>query len=163
VEDPVRILSRIFLIMAVVAVTLLCSPPAASSLEPGAELTGIKITGSGQDAVVVIDTDRPVTFSSHTMPTLLRAVVDLPGTGPGKFASPLPVNSDLISSLAIVRKTINDVPVTRILLTLRHDATLRVVADPLDRRRLYATLRSSGPAATRASGSRPGTYGEQSQ
>jgi len=138
---------------------------AAATARGSAELSapvvkGIRVYGSGDDFGVEITADRDLVYTCTKIPPLLRVVIDLPLTEPGRPDTDYRVDSAMISTIRLEKKSINDVPITRIAVNLSEDADYSARLDPVDKKKLTLTLRRnraavSAAAVTEESGTLP--------
>jgi len=128
----------------------------SSALQPAPTVKGIRVYGSGDDFGVEITADRDLVYSCTKIPPLLRVVIDLPLTEPGRPDTDYRVDSAMISTIRLEKKSINDDLVTRIAVNLIEDADYAARLDPLDRKKLTLTLHRNRPASpTAASAAAP--------
>jgi AMIN domain-containing protein len=95
----------------------------------------------GEATVFEIRADRPLTYNFYLMPELWKGIIDLPNVDPGQVEPVRPITAGLIKRVAVRRKEVNEVPVTRVVFDLSREVEMAVVADPLDKGKLVATFR----------------------
>lgn len=132
-------MQRLRLLLAALMVGLLCAS-ASGGAETAPLFKGVKVIKYGEDLGVEISTDRDIVYSCSKMPQLLRVVIDLPGTDPGRSDALYKVQSSLISTIRLQKKSINDVTVTRISVNLAEDADFTTRVDAADKTKLTVLL-----------------------
>ena len=105
----------------------------------------IRVFRSGDGLGVEVSADKSFEFTCTKMPQLLKIVIDLPCTEPGRADIVYKYKSNLISDVRLEKKTINDVLVTRVSVNLREDADFTARVDPSDNRKLTVLLHKSAP------------------
>jgi type IV pilus assembly protein PilQ len=92
-----------------------------------ATLSAITVSGQGDDAVVLISADKPLTYTSYQMTEPNRAVIDLSLTEEGSITSPIDVNAGNIKKIYLTRQTLPEGVITRleIYLEKEHEFFLR--------------------------------------
>jgi len=127
----------------------------SSAAQPVPTVKGIRVYGSGDDFGVEITADRDLVYSCTKIPPLLRIVIDLPLTEPGRPDTDYRVDSAMISTIRLEKKSINDDLVTRIAVNLTEDADYAARLDPVDRKKLTLTLRRNRAASTASPAAAP--------
>jgi hypothetical protein len=135
-------MQRLRLLLAALMVGLL-GASACGAAETAPLFKGVKVIKYGEDLGVEISTDRDIVYSCSEMPQLLRVVIDLPGTDPGRPDALYKVQSSLISTIRLQKKSINDVTVTRISVNLAEDADFTARVDAADKTKLTVLLRKA--------------------
>ncbi len=139
-------MGRLKVLPAALLAGILCIPAWGMAAEPGPVMKGIRVVRSGENLGVEITADRNLDYSISKMPQLLRIVVDLPRTDPGRPDTVYKVESAAISSIRIEKKTINDVMVTRVSINLAEDADfVPPRPDPVDRKKVIVFLTKPAP------------------
>jgi len=108
---------------------------------------GIRVFRAGDGLGVEISADKNFEFTCTKMPQLLKIVIDLPRTEPGRSDIVYKYKSALISEVRLEKKTINDVLVTRVSVNLIEDADFTARIDPSDSSKLTVLLHKSAPVA----------------
>jgi hypothetical protein len=123
---------------------------------------GIRVFRTGDGLGVEISADKKLEFTCTKMPQLLKIVIDLPRTEPGRSDVIYKYKSALISDVRLEKKTINDVLVTRISVNLIEDADFTARIDPSDASKMTVLLHKSAtvPAAV-VSATTPGGTGSE--
>jgi hypothetical protein len=137
-----------WIVMAVLLVVY--APSWLRAEEPLSVVKGIRVFRSGDGLGVEISADKDVTFTCTKMPQLLKIIVDLPRTDPGRPDIVYKYKSALISDVRLEKKTINNVPVTRVSVNLAEDADFTAQVDPSDSRKMTLLLHKSAPVPSAA-------------
>jgi hypothetical protein len=147
----------------VMAIVLGLSAPSWLHAEgPPPTVKGIRVFRSGDGLGVEISADKNFEFTCTKMPQLLKIVIDLPRTEPGRSDIIYKYKSALISDVRLEKKTINDVLVTRVSVNLIEDADFTARIDPADSSKLTVLLHKTAPVAALApSAATPGGAGSQ--
>lgn len=132
-------------IAAILVLGLLCAPASVRAEEPTAVIKGIRVVKSGENLGVEISADKNLDYNVSKMPQLLRIVIDLPRTDPGRPDTVYKVDSPMISSIRVEKKTINDVMITRVSVNLAENADFAPRLDPSDKKKLTVFLRKAAP------------------
>jgi type IV pilus assembly protein PilQ len=122
-------------ILAVLATGFICAPVAIRAEAPPV-VTGIRVVAAGDKLGVEISADKNLVYNCYKMPQLRKVFIDLPLTEPGRPDTLFKVNAQMIATIKLQKKTINDVMVTRLAVNLSEDADFTVAADPSDKRRI---------------------------
>jgi len=141
--------SRLFL--AILLATLVCAPSWSRADEPANVVKKIRVVRSGEYLGVEITAEKDIVYTCSKMPSLLRIIVDLPRTEPGESDTVYKVDSPMISSIRVEKKTINDVMVTRISINLGENADFAPLVAPADKNKLTIFLRKAPPVEPVAS------------
>ena len=149
---------RIKSIAAILVLGFLCAPASLRAEGPTAVIKGIRVVKSGESLGVEISADKNLDYNVSKMPQLLRIVIDLPRTDPGRPDTVYKVDSPMISSIRLEKKTINDVMVTRVSINLAENADFAPRLDPSDKKKLTVFLRKAAPIpdVTPAAAAEPG-------
>ena len=126
--------------------------------EPSPVVKDIRVVRSGEKLGVEITSDQNIDYSCTKILQLQKIIVDLPRTEPGRSDTKFKVPSTIISTIHLAKKTINDVPVTRITINLSEDADFTDVIDPKNKNKLTIYLRkppSAQPATPTAVNPKP--------
>jgi hypothetical protein len=107
-------------------------------------ISGIRVVRSGDTLGVEISANTKLAYTCYKMPQLLRVVIDIPRTDPGRPDTLYRVNSDMIATIKLEKKTINDVMITRVAVNLSEDADFTEQADPADNKKLTVYFRRTG-------------------
>jgi len=140
-------------LLAVMVLVLLSVPSWLQAEEPQPVLKGVRVFRSADALGVEISADRDLEYTCSKMPQLLRIIIDLPRTDPGRPETVYRYKSALISSIRIEKKSINDVMITRVSVNLSEDADFTARTDPTDSGKVTIFLRKPAPdtgAATAA-------------
>jgi len=147
----------------VMAIVLgLAAPSWLNAEGPLPTVKGIRVFRSGDGLGVEISADKNFEFTCTKMPQLLKIVIDLPRTEPGRADIVYKYKSSLISDVRLEKKTINDVLVTRVSVNLVEDADFTARIDPADGSKMTVLLHkiAAVPAVT-ASAATPGGNGSE--
>jgi len=147
----------------VMAIVLGLSAPSWLHAEgPLPTVKAIRVFRSGDGLGVEVSADKNLEFTCTKMPQLLKIVIDLPRTEPGRSDIVYKYKSALISNVRLEKKTINDVLVTRISVNLLEDADFTAQIDPSDGSKMTVLLHKSAPVAVATvSAAVPGGDGSQ--
>lgn len=138
-------------LVALLLAVLVCAPSGGLADEPANVVRKIRVVRSGENLGVEITADRDIVYSCSKMPSLLRVIVDLPRTEPGQPDTVYTVDSPMISSIRIEKKTINEVMVTRVSINLGENADFAPLISPADKNKLTIFLRKAPPVQPAAS------------
>ena len=117
------------------ALLLFISVPAGSRAAAGTPtITGIRVIKADDGLGVELRADRDMVYTCYKMPQLQKVVIDFPGTAPGRPDTLYRVKSQMIDTIKVVRKSVNDVMLTRVAVNLSEDADFRVEADSSDKK-----------------------------
>jgi len=123
---------------------------------------GIRVFRTGDGLGVEVSADKKLEFTCTKMPQLLKIVIDLPRTEPGRSDIIYKYKSTLISDVRLEKKTINDVLFTRISVNLIEDADFTARIDPLDASKMTVLLHQSAVVPARVvSAATPGGAGSE--
>ncbi len=114
-------------------------------------LRDIKVTSSVVPVQLEITADKQFSFSSYTMPSLLRGVIDLNYTEPGSVKLQQDINAGPVLSLSLQRKTLGDRRITRITFNLKREMELNVATDSMNKGRLLVTFSDKNVPASKPS------------
>jgi AMIN domain-containing protein len=131
------------LLLAFIAACSLSDPSVIQAEEALPVIKGIRVIRTGDTVGVEISADRNLEYTCYKMPQLLKVVVDLPMTEPGRPDTVFKVESTMISAIKLRKKSINDVMVTRIAVDLIEDADFVAQSDPSDRKKVTVFLRKA--------------------
>jgi AMIN domain len=146
------------LILAVILSVLIGASSWCMADEPANVLRKIRVVRSGELLGVEITADKDIVYTCSKMPSLLRVIVDLARTDPGEPETVYKVDSPMISSIRVEKKTINDVMVTRVSINLGENSDFAPLVDPADKKKLTIFLRKAAlpqPSAPVAPASEP--------
>ena len=137
---------------SVFVMLLFLSVPATGRAEEGIPtITGIRVVKAVDGLGVELRADRDLVYTCYKMPQLLKVIIDFPGTAPGRPDTLYRVNSGMIDTIKVVRKSVNDVMITRVAVNLAEDADFRVEADRSNKK--IVTVYFHAPAHGAPSGS----------
>jgi hypothetical protein len=139
------------LFLAVFLAAQVCAPAWSRADEPANVVRKIRVVRSGEYLGVEITADKDIVYTCSKMPSLLRIIVDLPRTEPGEPDTLYKVDSPMISSIRVEKKTINDVMVTRVSINLAEIADFSPLVTPADKNKLTIFLRKAEPNESAAS------------
>jgi hypothetical protein len=134
-------------ILAALILACLSAPAPVRADEPPPTITGIRAVKSGDLIGIEISGDRQLEYACNKMAQLYRVVIDFPRTMPGRPDTLYRVGAGMISTVKVEQKTINDVPLTRMVVDLTGDADFTALVDPEDKRRVTVYFRPAPPAA----------------
>ena len=139
---------RVMFIVAALLVMVAGTPPSTRADGAMPAISGIRVVRSGDALGVEISATAIPAYTCYKMPQLLRVVIDFPRTDPGRPDTLFRVNADMIATIKVEKKTINDVPITRVAVNLSEDADFTEQVDPGDSRKLTVFFRRPASAAT---------------
>lgn len=146
-------MGRMKTFVVVMVLGALLTPCWAWAAAPAPVVTGVRVFRLGESLGVEISADQAVEFASSKMPSLLKIVIDLPGTNPGAFERAYRYKSQLVTSVRLERKTLNGVPVTRVSINLAEDADFTAQSVDDDKKvRVMLRKAASGSSAAPAAG-----------
>lgn len=117
------------------------------------KITKVQTTESSMASQVEIVADAPVTYTYYSLSSPPRAVIDIALADPSQVSRQLSMDSPLITRITVERIEAPPIPLTRMTISLAHDAYLAVRSSPEDKGRLLVTLvkkmvSAPGPAET---------------
>jgi len=139
-------MKAIFMTLAMLA--LICAPAVIRAEEPLPVVKGIRVFVSGDNLGVEITADKNFEYTCTKMPHLLRVVVDLPLSEPGRPDTVYKYKSALISTIELQKKEINNVTITRFSINLTEDADFTAQKDASDKTKLTLMFRRLAPGST---------------
>lgn len=104
------------------------------------KITKVQVTESSMASQVEIIADAPVTYTYYAYSSPPRAVIDIALADPSQISHPLKIDSPLITGITLDRLEAPPIPLTRMTISLTHDAYLAVRSSPEDKGRLLVTL-----------------------
>ncbi len=104
------------------------------------KITKVQVTESSMASQVEIIADAPVTYTYYAHSSPPRAVIDIALADPSQISRQLQVDSPLITGITLDRLEAPSIPLTRMTISLSHDAYLAVRSSPEDKGRLLVTL-----------------------
>ena len=104
------------------------------------KIAKVQITEGTMSSQVEIVADAPVTYTYYTIPAPPRAVIDIALADPSPVARQIQVDSPLITGITLDRQETASIPLTRVTISLAHDAYFSVRSAPEDKGRLLVTL-----------------------
>jgi type IV pilus assembly protein PilQ len=122
------------------------SDPVAGSGRPS--LFDVVPVRSGDGVVVELKSDRPLTVRAFTLPEPRRLVLDLEGVINRVNRQLMPINSPLVRQLRVAQFQTTPVPITRVVVDLKSDASYSVDATGSGATVLVGTDGSALPPAT---------------
>jgi hypothetical protein len=131
-------------ILAVLVTGFICAP-AASRAEVPPVVTGIRVVADGDKLGVEISADKNLVYNCYKMPQLRKVIIDLPLTEPGRPDTLFRVNTRMIATIKLQKKTINDVMVTRLAVNLTEDADFTIAADPSNKKKITVFFHRPAP------------------
>jgi hypothetical protein len=134
--------------MTLMMLALVCAPAGLQAEEPLPVVKGIRVFVSGDNLGVEITADKSFEYTCTKMPHLLRVVVDLPLSEPGRPDTVYKYKSALISTIELEKKEINNVTITRFSINLTEDADFTVQKDASDKTKLTLMFRRLAPGST---------------
>ena len=138
----------------------LCAPACLHAEGPLPVIKGIRVFTLGDSFGVEISADKDLEYHCTKMPQLLKVVIDLPRTEPGRPDIVYKYKSALISDVRLEKKTINGGLVSRVSINLLEDADLTVRNEPSDGTKVTVLLRKHAPGSPGGpSASLPGEAG----
>jgi type IV pilus assembly protein PilQ len=111
-----------------------------SQAEASAFATLHSVTVSADATRVELASDRPFTYTSYKAGEPPKIVVDIAQTEPGGVSNPLEVNRGAIRRIDFIRQSVGGGVLTRMEITLNHDADFTAATEPTDKSRLVVTL-----------------------
>jgi hypothetical protein len=118
-------------------------------------LKGIRVFRSGDNLGVEISADKSFEYTCTKMPQLLKVVIDLPRTEPGRPDTIYKFKAVNIARIWLEKKTVNDVKLTRVSVHLNEDADFTANIDPLDSTKLIVLFSKPAPAASGTVAAKP--------
>ncbi|GFE60524.1 AMIN domain-containing protein [Geobacter sp. AOG2] len=110
-----------------------------------AELLDVKPVVAGNDLIVEILADIPMTYTYYKVPGQARAVVDIADADPEKVEPLIVVNKGVVSSISVDKAQIAGMVVSRVIFNLVSDADISATASA-DRKKLSVTFVGGKPA-----------------
>lgn len=132
--------TRMKLLLATVLFGLVSATTASEAAMPVPVVRAFRVVSYEGTIGIEITTDREIVFTCTKMPALLRFVIDLHRTDPGRNDTVYKVYADKISTIRLEKRTINDEPVTRITVNLTDDMDFTTRIDPANRKRVTILL-----------------------
>lgn len=132
----------------VIMLASLCAPALLRAEEPLPVVKGIRVFVTGDNLGVEITADKNFEYTCTKMPHLLRVVVDLPLSEPGRPDTVYKYKSALISTIELQKKEINNVTITRFSINLTEDADFTAQQDASDKTKLRLMFRKLTPDST---------------
>jgi hypothetical protein len=143
-------LNRWIFLLAALLVAVPAAPAVSGTEAPAPIVKGIRVFTSQDNFGVEITADSDLVYTCTKMPPLLKVIVDLPLTEPGRPDTDYRVGSALITTIRLEKKAINDVPLSRITINLTEDADYTARLDPADKKKLTIMLHKPAARATAA-------------
>lgn len=131
-------IAKIIRTTLITSVLLLGALTSARAAVP--KIAKVQVTESTMASQVEIVADAPVTYTYYTIPAPPRAVIDIALADPSPVARQIQVDSPLITGITLDRHETASIPLTRVTISLAHDAYFSVRSTPEDKGRLLVTL-----------------------
>lgn len=147
----------------VMMLALVCAPALLQAEEPLPVVKGIRVFVSGDNLGVEITADKNFEYTCTKMPHLLRVVVDLPLSEPGRPDTVYKYKSALISTIELQKKEINNVTITRFSINLTEDADFTAQQDASDKTKLRLMFRKLTAGSTAGTAAAKPVLGAQVQ
>jgi|GEM_PF-1603923 len=138
-----------FILMTLMVLVSVCAPAWLQAADESLPvIKTIRVFRSGDNLGVEINADKNFEYTCTKMPQLLRVVIDLPRTEPGRPDTVYRYKSAMISTIRLEKKTINDVMITRVSVDLTEDADFTTRADDSDNKKVTFLFKRPAPGST---------------
>lgn len=103
-------------------------------------LRDITVTGEGQQTKIEISADKPITYTSYSLKSPYRTVIDLSQTNPGKVVVPQLAANSLVKKIELTSTELTGGSLSRLTIETAEEVEFAVSSDPNDKTKLIVII-----------------------